>query len=153
VGYGYAVPAAATVNDLAAVCGMGGFAYPMPKAAPRGAVIGSSWLYVSTNGGASFTAGPELRPVKENLSFGQYSGVLASPQPGVFVLSRNVGTGTDLIASFDGGRRWRVVYKGDVTYLKFADKKRGIALVQLSNHANEMITTSDGGRYWTSINF
>ena len=60
VGHGYAVPAAANARDLVAVCGMGGFAYPMPTSAPRGATIGSSWLYFSTNGGASFTACGEI---------------------------------------------------------------------------------------------
>jgi hypothetical protein len=156
VGHGFAVPAAASVQDLAAVCGMGGFAYPMPKTAPKGAVIGSSWLYFSKNGGASFTPGPELRPVKENLSFGQYSGVLASPQPGVFILSRDVAKGAQLIASFDAGRTWSVVSKGDVTWftaIDFAGPNRGVAIGQLANHTNEMLTTSDGGHRWTPVDF
>jgi hypothetical protein len=156
VGYGYAVPAAASVMELAAVCGMGGFASPMPKTAPKGAVIGSSWLYLSKNGGASFTPGPELRPVKENLSFGQYSGVLASPEPGVFILSRNVAKGAELIASFNDGRTWSVVSKGDITWftdIDFAGPNRGVAIGQLANHANQMLTTPDGGRRWTPVNF
>ncbi|HEV7959163.1 MAG TPA: hypothetical protein VGP11_06845, partial [Acidimicrobiales bacterium] len=86
VGDGYAVPAAASVKDLIAVCGMGGFAYPMPKTAPPGAMLGSSWLYLSTNGGATFAADTEIKPVKENSSFGEFGGVLAAPRPGVIIL-------------------------------------------------------------------
>ncbi len=155
VGHGYAVPAAASANDLVAVCGMGGFAYPMPKTAPRGAVIGSSWLYFSTNGGDTFTVGTEVKPVKGNWSFGEFGGVLAAPRPGVVILGRNVGNGQDLITSFDGGSKWRAVFRGDVTDLEFASASQGVALVQLPNRYedNKMIRTSDGGRNWTPVVF
>ena len=56
VGGGFAVPAAATPSELVAVCVMGGFASPLSHAAPRGATIGSSWLYVSHDGGDRFKA-------------------------------------------------------------------------------------------------
>jgi hypothetical protein len=153
VGHGYAVPAAANAKDLVAVCGMGGFAYPMPTPAPRGATIGSSWLYFSTNGGATFSVGTEIKPVKGNLSFGQFGGVLASPQPGVVILGRDIGNGRDLIASYNGGRSWTVVVRRDVTSLEFPDAQHGVALAELPNHANEMIVTSDGGHRWTPVTF
>jgi hypothetical protein len=155
VGHGYAVPAAANAHDLVAVCGMGGFAYPMPKTAPRGAAIGSSWLYFSTNGGASFKVGAEIRPVKGNVSFGQFPGVLASPQSGVVILSRYVGNADDLVASYDKGVHWTVVYSGRVSYLDFLDASEGVGLVQPANDAQpmSMIMTFDGGRHWKSINF
>ncbi|HWD96856.1 MAG TPA: hypothetical protein VG246_10595 [Acidimicrobiales bacterium] len=153
VGHGYAVPAAANARDLVAVCGMGGFAYGMPKSAPRGAAIGSSWLYFSTNGGVSFKAGTEIRPVKGNLSFGQFAGVLASPRPGAVILGRNVGDGADLIASYDDGARWGVVYRGQVSYLDFVDPNVGVGLVRLANNEQRMIMTSDGGRRWRAMTF
>jgi hypothetical protein len=155
VGHGYAVPAAANARDLVAVCGMAGFAYGMPKSAPRGAVIGSSWLYFSTNGGASFTAGGEIRPVKGNLSFGEFPGVLASPRPGVVLLSRYLGNAEQLVASYDKGGRWSVVYTGLVSYLSFMSPSEGVGLVnsQIGNQPEKMIMTFDGGRHWKSISF
>ncbi len=51
VGGSLAVPAASTPRELVATCVMGGFASPLTKAAPRGATVGSSWLYVSHDGG------------------------------------------------------------------------------------------------------
>ena len=68
VGNSFAAPAASGATDLVAVCVMGGFASGLSKAAPRGAVVGSSWLYFSDNGGTTFTAGPELGP--QGYSFG-----------------------------------------------------------------------------------
>jgi hypothetical protein len=155
VGHGYAVPAAANARDLVAVCGMGGFAYPMPTSAPRGATIGSSWLYFSTNGGASFTAGGEIRPVKENWSAGQFAGVLALPQPGVIILSRNVGNTEQLVASYDKGASWSVVYAGRVSYLNFVDSSEGVGLVDVANSGEPtiMIMSNDAGRSWKSISF
>jgi len=155
VGHGYAVPAAANARDLVAVCGMGGFAYPMPTSAPRGATIGSSWLYFSTNGGASFTAGGEIRPVKENWSAGQFAGVLALSQPGVIILSRNVGNTEQLVASYDKGASWSVVYAGRVSYLNFVDSSEGVGLVDVANSGEPtiMIMSNDAGRSWKSISF
>ncbi len=153
LGHGYAVPAAANARDLVAVCGMGGFAYPMPASAPHGATIGSSWLYFSTNGGASFKAGGEIRPVKENMSFGQFPGVLASPRPGVVLLSRYVGNSEQLVATYDQGAQWKVVYSGWVGSLDFVDSNEGIGLVRAGNGAQttSMIMTFDGGRHWRAI--
>jgi hypothetical protein len=155
VGHGYAVPAAANARDLVAVCGMGGFAYPMPKSAPRGAVIGSSWLYFSTNGGASFKAGGEVRPVKANMGFGQFPGVLASPRAGVVLLSRYVGNSEQLVATYDQGARWSVVYTGWVSYLSFTSASEGVGLddSQNGNQPETMIMTFDGGQHWRTVSF
>ncbi len=155
VGHGYAVPAAANARDLVVVCGMGGFAYSMPTSAPSGATLGSSWLYFSTNGGASFTAGGEIRPVKENMGFGQFPGVLASPRPGVVVLGRYFGNSEQLVASYDRGVHWSVVYAGSVSYLHFVNAKEGVGLVlgANGNQPTSMIMTFDGGRHWKAITF
>jgi hypothetical protein len=155
LGHGYAVPAAANANDLVAVCGMGGFAYPMPKSAPRGAVIGSSWLYFSTNGGATFTPGGEVRPVKPNLSFGQFAGVLASPRPGVVILSRYVANTEQLVVSDDNGARWSVIFTGWVSNLSFVNSSEGVGLVSSrnDNQPERMIMTLDGGQHWRTVSF
>ncbi|HUC14181.1 MAG TPA: hypothetical protein VMS00_06985 [Acidimicrobiales bacterium] len=68
VGDSFAIPAASTPEDLVAVCVMGGFAEGLSKSAPKGATLGSSWLYFSTNGGSSFQAGPELGPLGDFFS-------------------------------------------------------------------------------------
>ena len=153
VGGGLAVPAAASARNLVAVCGMGGFASPQPSSAPRGAAIGSSWFYSSRNGGTTFTIGSELKPVPANLSFGNFTGVLASPRPGELLVGRSVGLRYQLIASFDGGVRWRVVYHGRLSYLGFTSAAQGVALVQGANRTNSMIMTYDGGRKWLPVSF
>lgn len=155
VGHGLAVPAAANVKDLVAVCGMGGFAYPMPKAAPPGATIGSSWLYTSSNGGMTFTVGTEIHPVQANDSFGEFPGVLASPSPGDIVLGRlltNEGP-ADLIASHDGGVHWSVVYRGHLSFIAFSSPEDGAGLVMLTGASHELIRTVDGGLHWSAVNF
>jgi hypothetical protein len=155
VGHGYALPAAANARDLVVVCGMGGFAYPLPKSAPRGATIGSSWLYFSTNGGATFKVGREIRPVKANLSFGQFAGVLASPRPGVVILSRYVGNAQQLVVSHGSGARWSVVYTGSVSYLSFMSSSEGVGLVSSrnGNQPENMIMSFDGGQHWRTVSF
>jgi hypothetical protein len=153
VGGGLAVPAAANTRNLVAVCGMGGFAAPLPSSAPRGAAIGSSWFYFSHNGGITFTIGTELKPVNANLSFGNFTGVLASPRPGELLVGRSVGPRDQLIASFDGGVRWRVVYHGRFSYLGFTSAAQGVALVQGANGTDAMIMTYDGGRQWVPVSF
>jgi hypothetical protein len=151
VGGSFAAPAASTSTDLVAVCVMGGFASSLSKSAPPGATLGSSWLYFSDNGGASFEAGPELGP--QGYIFG---GVLASPSPGVVLLSKDYfGNGSvnkqDLMASYDRGRRWSVVYRGDLVYLGFTSPVQGVGIVQSSTGSTKMIMTFDGGHDWAPV--
>lgn len=149
VGDSFAVPAASTPSDLVAVCTMGGFALPLSNSAPPGATLGSNWLYLSNNAGGSFAAGPELRPIK-----GYYdSSVLASPVPGVILFNRDVGSGQDLIASFDGGAHWSVVYRGQLFYAGFTSATQGVGLVRTAKGATSMIMTFDGGRSWSNVHF
>ncbi len=153
VGNSFAVPAVSTPSDLVAVCVMGGFAYPLSKAAPPGAALGSSWLYFSDNGGQTFAAGPELGPRQD-----VFGGVLASPAPGVILLSRSYfGNGDvneqDLRASFDGGHHWTVVYEGQFLYLGFTSPSQGVGIVQLSPSTTGMIMTFDGGHHWVPVRF
>jgi hypothetical protein len=148
VGNSFAVPAAANPRVLVAVCVMGGFASPLSPAAPRGATLGSSWLYSSSNGGASFAAGPELDRVGES-----YSGVLASPVPGTILAGHASGTGSNLLESTDGGRRWAVVYRGELSYLGFTSESQGIGIVAANDGESKMIITHDGGRRWSRVRF
>ncbi len=151
VGHGLAVPAAANARDLVAVCGMGGFAYPMPASAPPGATPGSSWIYESTNGGASFHVVAEIRPVTDNESWGDFFGVLAMPQPGEIFVSRRVGSATDLIITRDNGAHWFEVYPRELSFLDFVNVNEGVGLATLSDTSNEMIMTFNGGLHWSPV--
>jgi hypothetical protein len=147
VGDSFAIPAASTPDDLVAVCVMGGFAEGLSKSAPKGASLGSSWLYLSSNGGSSFQAGPELGPLGDF-----FGSVLASPAPGVILLSHG-DIGQDLIASFNGGHTWANVYHGELTYLGFTSPLQGVGIVQSTSTTSRMIMTFDGGRLWAPVTF
>ena len=150
VGNSFTVPAASTANNLAAICVMGGFAFPLSSSAPPGARLGSTWLYLSSNGGQSFQPGPELSQLARPF-FGQ---VLGSPAPNAIVTSRSSGTSNQLVASFDGGHTWNVVYQGNLFYLGFTSPNQGVGLVQSSSASRtSMIMTFDSGRHWARVNF
>lgn len=146
VGNSFFVPAASTATDLVAVCQMGGFANALSKSAPPGARLGSYWLYVSKNGGASFFAGPELG----GLSY-PFSGLLASSSPGHIFLGYGAN---ELLASFNGGRTWARVYKGGFFYLGFTSPTQGVGLIRPSPRdraTTQMVMTFDGGRHWAPV--
>jgi hypothetical protein len=147
VGGNLAYPAAASPSYLAAVCVMGGFALPLSKSAPPGATIESAWLYVSTNGGTTFKPVSELGKMGVNIG-----NVIASPSPGVVLLSRNTSTSEELEASFDGGHQWSGVYGGSFTYLGFTTASQGVAILGSGNRT-AMIVTQDGGHDWQKVVF
>ena len=151
VGDSFTVPAAANASDLVAVCVMGGFAFPLSKSAPPGATLGSTWLYLSSNGGGSFHAGPEL---SKSYSGAQYGGVLASPSPGVVIAGRS-GATAELVASFDNGHDWADVATGQFFYLGFTSPSQGVGLVTPSYAATRtsMVMTFDGGHHWSTVSF
>lgn len=147
VGGTFAVPAAAGV-DMAAVCVMGGFASPLSPAAPRGARLGSSWLYVSDDDGRSFTAAAELG------GLGTFFGPVAEPVPGTILVGRSSVSSGELEASFDGGHRWTTVAHGSVVYLGFTTATQGVAITQSSSGAHGALLMSyDGGHRWRTIVF
>ena len=147
VGDSFAIPAASTPENLVAVCVMGGFAEGLSKSAPKGATLGSSWLYFSSNGGSSFQAGPELGPQGDF-----FGNVLASPEPGAILLSHG-DRGQELTASFNGGHSWAVVYHGELNYLGFTSPLQGVGIVQSTSTTTRMIMTFDGGHHWAPITF
>lgn len=150
VGDSYTVPSASNAQDLVAVCVMGGFASPMPKHPPRGATLGSSWLYSSSDGGRTFGATAEVAPRGEG-----YSGVLASPRPGVALVGRSNSSGQlELAASFDNGHHWTAVYQGNFFYLGFTSPSQGVGLVEEATAGRSiMVTSSNGGRTWAVAHF
>lgn len=149
VGNSLTVPTASSANSLYAVCVMGGFAFPLSKSAPPGAKLGSTWLYFSTNGGRTFQNGPQL-----GLLGGPFfGGVLASPNPSAVVVSSSTAGANQLLATFNGGRHWSVVFRGNAFYLGFTSAAQGVGLVQSPSGSSSMIMTFDGGHHWSRVNF
>ncbi len=133
-------------NHLVTACVMGGFAYPLPPSAPRGATVGSTWLYVSRNGGRTFRAGPELG------AYDTFLGApIAAPEPNIIILSRNNPNRPQLLRSFDGGHSWRVVFNGSVTDLTFISTSRGYAIIQRTPTTTQLLTTGNGGETWAPV--
>jgi hypothetical protein len=148
VGDSYTVPAASSALDLFAVCQIGGFGSSVSKSDPPGAALGSTWLYVSGNGGNSFHAVRQLARLGPVI----YGGVLASPSRNVFFVSRS-SSSDQLVGSFDGGRHWSVAYNGGLFYLGFTSSAQGVGLVQGAGTATSMIMTFDGGHHWAPVKF
>ena len=148
VGNSYFAPVASTPSHLLVECVMGGFASPLPRTAPSGATIDSTWLYTSENAGRTFSAGAELG--KNNVYFGP---VLASPKATTILLTRNIAPRQELFASFDGGQHWRAVYMGNVYFARFVSTSEGVALVRWSKGPNQLIMTFDGAQHWFRVPF
>lgn len=153
VGNTYIAPAASSASNLVALCQMGGYALPLSKSAPPGATLGSWWLYSSDNGGQSFLAGPRVGG-----NTYPFTGLLASPAPGVVFLGYggNGSNQTKLLGSFDSGRSWGTIYKGDFFYIGFTSPTQGVALLRPSPRdlaTTVMVMTFDGGRDWSRIRF
>jgi hypothetical protein len=154
VGDSFAVPAAASSDDLVAVCVMGGFADSLGPSAPRGATLGSSWLYFSNDGGVSFKAGPEL--ARDDFSDpAATGGPIASPIPDTILIGRfdPRTNGRELIASFDGGRDWAILAAGLPIFLGFTSPSQGVAILQSANGTTSMIMSYDGGHHWAPVSF
>lgn len=148
LGRSLAYPAAANAYDLAAVCVMGGFASPLPAAAPRGATLGSAWLYESGDGGAIWSAVAQLGREGED-----YGAQLARPTPSSYLVSGISQGQTVLEASFDGGRRWSVVHRGSLGYLGFTTASQGVAIAYGPGPSTNtyLLMTYDGGRAWSDV--
>jgi hypothetical protein len=152
VGHSLALPAASSPSDLVAMCVMGGFAYPLSPQAPRGARLGSSWLYLSTNGGQSFHAGPQVPASAAGDA--AYGGPISSPAPGTIVTGGRSGAGrNDLVASFDRGAHWTVESADAPLYVGFTSPTQGVAIVQAPSNALSLLMTFDGGRQWRPVAF
>lgn len=152
VGNSFAVPVPVTSNarDLTTVCFIGGYGDSPSPSAPPGAAVGSGWLYDSRDAGARFVAGRELRPVKAMMDFAFNAGygVLAVPTPATYLISQEVGNAQELKASFDGGTRWSVVYKGQLLSLAFTSVEQGVGIATTVDGEHSLIMTVNGGRDW-----
>jgi hypothetical protein len=147
LGNSLTVPAVVAPQSLDVACVMGGFASPLPSSAPPGATLGSTWLYSSSDGGASF--GPVTQLGLLGTSFDD----LVSPAPGALLVTRSGTQGDSLLESLDGGKDWAVVYSGVVGALAFATPSQGIAIIETHTHGTAAIRTTNGGGRWTPVRF
>ena len=157
VGDSEAFPVAPTAADLYAVCIMGGYgSVPLNAAAPRGAVEGSAWLYVSNNGGFSFQP---VHQLAKNGFLLDETDTVASPAPGVIFDAEQApeGGSAALVASFDGGAEWSSVYRASLfTYVGFTSPSQGFAIFQEAGAGLDrtgMIMTYNGGHNWQRVTF
>jgi photosystem II stability/assembly factor-like uncharacterized protein len=85
---------------------------------------------------------------------------LASPDPSVAVLA----SGSDILATFDGGSTWTTVYMGPasqgIDYLGFTTTTQGVAIELESpicstsgctSPAGSLLMTHDGGHEWAPV--
>jgi len=152
VGHSFAIPAASSPSDLVAMCVMGGFAYPLSSQAPPAAKLGSTWLYVSTDGGQRFDAGRQV-PTADAGGAG-YGGPIASPTATTIVTGGRTPAGrNDLVATFDGGAHWTVESPDSPLYVGFTSPTQGVAIVQAPSNALSLLMTFDGGHSWATVAF
>jgi hypothetical protein len=142
---GSAALVASTPADLVAVCVEG--AWGPARNLPAGSPSPSSWLFQSSNGGASF------QPVG-SLPGHTDAAVVASPAPSTVVVG---GAAPDLTASFDGGHTWQNVYRNagvqTWSYLGFTTLTQGVAIGSGAGGSSLMAMTRDGGRTWAAVSF
>ncbi len=101
----------------------------------------SDHLYVSTDGGSTFTRQAAPLP--------NYSTVnsVATPAPGVVLVGRG-----EIIATFDGGRSWQTVYHVPSTLVGFTTPSQGVAITD-TNTPPQLVMTRDGGHTWAVVAF
>jgi hypothetical protein len=152
VGDTMAYPVPSSPTRLIGACQIGGFGGDDSGPVPPGAKLGSTWLYISTNAGATFKSGLEIAKT--------YSGgatILAAPSTSTLLAVDEYFSPSVLVVSFDGGLHWsKVGVSGDtsiseVVSLRFVAPMFGFGLVQNSNDKSAVIETTDGGHAWTVI--
>lgn len=135
---GPAAVADSSTAELVAVCQEGMWGPP-----PPGISTGAQ-LFTSRDGGAHFAMAGAVGPPNAVV------GPLASPpgKPQVVV----VGAGPGLMASFDGGRTWRTVYRSPdgqmvVRFVGFTTAGQGVAIAT-GAEGSTLLMTRDGGASW-----
>jgi photosystem II stability/assembly factor-like uncharacterized protein len=69
------------------------------------------------------------------------------------MVDQGAGKRDQLKASFDGGKHWAVVHRGELSYLGFTSPAQGVGIVVSSRNGTTMIMTYDGGRHWAPVGF
>ena len=136
---GSATLAAATANDLVALCNNSFLGPPGIR------------IYTSRDGGSTFLRStPSLSPS------GYYTTV-ATPRAGTLVTNgSNVDGSLRLLESFDAGARWAAVLDdgpGSMPIdMGFTSPMQGVAVLT-NGHTSSFVMTFDGGRHWSPAGF
>jgi hypothetical protein len=101
-------------------------------------------LYISTNGGTSFTRSAAALP---------FSGIsaVAAPTSSVIALAGSQASGTIVAVAADGGQTWTTTLQlgtAQVTYLGFTTSSQGVLIANTG-----MWMTRDGGHTWSQVSF
>jgi photosystem II stability/assembly factor-like uncharacterized protein len=134
---GPALLAAATPAVVVAECDAGVWG-------PAGAgTLAGDHLYRSTDGGRTFAVVPQSLPL-------DLITTVAMPDASEIDIAGAVGTRSAIAASTDGGRSWRITYRGlpneDVSYLGFTTPTQGVAI-----SGRRLLMTRDGGQSWSPV--
>jgi hypothetical protein len=139
---GPATLVAPTPTNLFAVCWEGVWGQPPSP---------GTGLYVSADAGTTFK--------RAHASVPGNGGQPASPDPSTVVVADGAADGKpELLATFDSGATWSVVYHGAVEALGFTSPTQGIGLEVGSNaggypQLTRFVLTTDGGHHWKSTPF
>lgn len=134
---------AADATHLVAACDVGLYATP-----------GGVHLYMSSDGGASFTESSTLVPLA-----GESGITVAPPASGdwstvVVAGSQQSGGGWALVGSFDRGKTWSTVYRApsnaSISYVGFTTSSQGVA-IQTDGTTSRLLMTRDGGHTWSTV--
>ena len=137
--------AASSATEVVAACD-GGVWGP-----PKDALQQGEHLYVSHDGGTTFTQLPGSVPLSD-------PSAIASSGPSVVVLGGWLSQtqGPAIVATFDGGQTWTTLHlQGNVTvtYLGFTTPAQGVAIVQAGGQGGSLLMTRDGGHTWSTVAF
>jgi photosystem II stability/assembly factor-like uncharacterized protein len=135
---GPAVLGAASAVDLAAVCAEGAWGTP-----DRGTIAGTDWLFVSHDGGTSFSRVAEVPSQSVD-------GLTSAPGTSATIVASD---GEGLLASFDGGSTWTRVYSSGagrrVRFVGFTTAGQGVAIESAPDGSlGSVLMTHDGGHTW-----
>ena len=157
VGDSLAAPTPLTATTVVALCTIGGFGSTIDPGTPASLVLGTNWLYRSTNGGQSFVALRVVGRSTQNQLLG--SSLAYGPHAPSLFLTRSVAnsTGAILQRSTTMGASWQT--EASMSSPTWTPQLTGLSLVQ--NFGGVIVRTSpthtalwlthDSGQHWSSL--
>jgi hypothetical protein len=146
---GPAVLAASSSTDLVAACAVGQWSTPKGE-----------HLYVSHDGGTTFTEAAAQVPLTDAAAIG-------SPGAGSILVAGQTTQAAAIVGSFDGGQTWQTVMTAgspggqaaSPTYLGFTTPTQGVSITQSGTgtggqtSVGKLLVTRDGGHTWSEVAF
>jgi len=157
VGNSYAAPVPVSASTLLAMCTIGGFGSHVDAGTPASLVLGTQWLYRSTDGGQHFVPLRLTGRSAQNQLVG--SSLAYGAHPAALFLTRSVNgaTGAILQRSTTMGAWWVTVaaqssssLTPQFTSLVLAQNFGGVIVQTSGSHATLWLTR-DAGQHWFSV--